>query len=79
MEIEPTFRPGNSTFMFELPPFYTGGYARARRQWDIAPDGERFLLLNPGDVPDLDSGATQLQIIVVLNWFEELRQRVPVN
>ena len=40
--------------------------------YDIAPDGQRFLT-----VQGSDSNVTQLN--VVLNWFEELKQRVPVK
>ena len=36
IETAPTFRPGNATEMFDLPPFYTS--ARSRGQWDLAPD-----------------------------------------
>ncbi len=37
---------------------------------DIAPDGERFLMIR-----EEESGT---QINIVLNWFEELKERVPV-
>jgi serine/threonine-protein kinase len=41
--------------------------------YDLAPDG-RFLMMkeNPGD-------RSQASIVVVLNWFEELRRRVPAQ
>ena len=38
--------------------------------WDISPDGKRFLMIK---VSDTESAPTQLN--VVLNWFEELRNR----
>ena len=41
--------------------------------WDIAADGERMLMIR-GTEPDPPS-----QINVVLNWFEELKQRVPTG
>ena len=44
-----------------------------RRQYDLAPDGERFLMVSrPGDA------SRGRQINVVLNWFTELTERVPV-
>ena len=45
--------------------------------WDIHPDGERFLVM----VDDGGSAATPgapspTRFLVVLNWFEELQERV---
>jgi hypothetical protein len=40
---------------------------------DVSPDGQRFLMLKPTSAQE----AVPTQINVVLNWFEELRQRVP--
>jgi serine/threonine-protein kinase len=42
------------------------------RNWDIMPDGYRFLGLSPRD-------AARGQIDVVMNWTEELKQRVPTR
>ena len=42
--------------------------------YDVAADGQRFLMIK-SSVPD--PGAQQMN--VVLNWFEELKQRVPVR
>ncbi len=47
------------------------------RDYDISPDGEQLLMVFPAD--QADSGeASRLQINIVLNWFEELKERVPV-
>ena len=44
---------------------------------DLSPDGKQFVtLLLP---PQSDRQSEQAQVNVVLNWFAELRQRVPVN
>ena len=43
--------------------------------YDVAPDGQRFLMLKTETEPDQDTA----QIHVVLNWFQELTERVPVN
>jgi hypothetical protein len=56
--------------LFELPPVYSSGTASFWRSWDIAPDGERFLIVVPGGVGDS-------QVVVVLNWFDELKRLVP--
>jgi hypothetical protein len=41
--------------------------------YDVAPNGKRFLVLQPPE----PSTTTSLQ--VVLNWFEELKRRVPMK
>jgi hypothetical protein len=75
-EAAPTFRPGTPTVMFELPPFYRSG-GRIGRQWDIAPDGKRFLTMSPGD--DATSENPQSRLVVVLNWYEERKRLVPAK
>jgi serine/threonine-protein kinase len=47
------------------------------RQYDVSPDGQRFLMLK--DSAAGDPTATPASMVVVLNWFEELKQRVPMN
>lgn len=46
------------------------GWTRPR-SYDVTPDGERFLMTR---LPD---GLTPAHIVVVLDWFEELRATVP--
>ncbi|MCH7825007.1 MAG: hypothetical protein IH849_09420 [Acidobacteria bacterium] len=41
--------------------------------YDIHPDGDRFLML------DYSSFYRDTPLSVVLNWFEELKQRVPTG
>jgi hypothetical protein len=41
--------------------------------YDASPDGRRFLMVKP-----VEQQATT-QIDVVLNWFEELKRRVPTG
>jgi serine/threonine-protein kinase len=53
--------------------------------WDIGPDGKRFLMIKPSAPTDEESTNTEAteetpcKINIVLNWFEELKQRVPVK
>jgi Tol biopolymer transport system component len=47
------------------------------RGYDITPDGKQFLALFPPG--QSQSGDASLQINTVLNWFEDLKQRVPVK
>lgn len=81
VETEPVFNPGKPKELFQ------GAYFGGRvaeillPNWDISPDGKRFLMMKP----PVSAGATaaaagsRQKIIVVLNWFEELKQRVPVK
>ncbi len=46
------------------------------RTYDIAPDGQRFLMVKQAGTGGSNSAPS---IVVVLNWAEELRQRVPGN
>jgi Tol biopolymer transport system component len=41
--------------------------------YDVSPDGQRFLMVKPAEREQ----ARPTQINVVLNWFEELKRRVP--
>jgi len=43
--------------------------------YDVSPDGQRFLMLKPSE----QEQAAPTQINVVLNWFEELKHKVPTG
>jgi serine/threonine-protein kinase len=46
--------------------------------WDISPDGKRFLMIKEvGSISSEAAGPRKINI--VLNWFEELKQRVPTG
>jgi serine/threonine-protein kinase len=70
---EPTFAFGNPTAVprpFSLSP------SRARRAYDVMPDG-RFLALTPvAGAGAAGSNAPGAEIHVVLNWLEELKARM---
>ena len=61
---------GSPELLFEGP--YDSSFAR---NYDVGPDG-RFLMVKSGAVSGSDE-VRPPQINVVLNWFEEVRQRVP--
>ncbi len=70
----PTFRAGSPRLLFE------GSYESGvigTALYDVTPDGQRFLMLKVGG--GLDETAEATSIIVVLNWFEELKRLVPTN
>jgi serine/threonine-protein kinase len=75
LNTEPTFTPGAVTPLFGLEG-YTGPNALANRRVAVAPDGQRFLFLKPATVAQ--SSAPAARLLMVENWFEELKQRVPV-
>ena len=61
---------------------FLGGPSTTIRNYDIMPDGERFIAVFPsaaiaGDQSGLAEHPS-LRINIVLNWFEELKERVPV-
>jgi len=66
IKTEPTFAAGSPAVLF------TGNYLTgpATQQYDITPDGQRFLMIKQ----EQTEGA---RINVVQNWFEELKRLVP--
>ena len=43
--------------------------------WDISPDDKRFLMMK--ETPSDE--ASRPRIDIILNWFEELKERVPID
>ena len=56
--------------LFSMDPYYEG----PNLSWDISPDGQQFLMVTRGEVTSASGDIT-----VVQNWFEELKECVPVN
>ncbi len=54
------------------------GHGLRIRPYDITPDGQRFLMVFPAAQADSVTEIPDEQINIVLNWFEELKERVPV-
>ena len=77
IDTEPAFRAGNPESLIEVGSYY---FDRVDRSFDISPDGQRFLMVKQGaasGAEDPFAGLTRL--IVVQNWFEELKTRVPTD
>jgi len=71
---DPTFEAETPTVLLEG--FY--GYGRLNRtpHYDVASDGQRFVMVKESS----DEGERSAsQIHVILNWFEELKRLVPTN
>jgi serine/threonine-protein kinase len=56
--------------------YFTGSGALLSRSYDISPDGRRFVMIKPGGG---DGAIAPAQIVIVKNWFEELKRLVPSN
>jgi hypothetical protein len=71
VETEPTLKLGTPRSLFLNK--YVGIF-------DIHPDGERFLMLRLAEVGD-DESTEEIapKINIVVNWFEELKDRVRVD
>jgi len=69
----PTFGFEGPTKLFDGP-YYFGA---AGRTYDVSPDGQRFLLIK--NTMSGDQTSTLPSIVVVVNWVEELKQKVPTQ
>ena len=66
IETNPTFQAGRPQRLFSGPYLEANGV-----QYDVTPDGRRFLMLKRHE-------DVQPQLTVVLDWTQELLERVPV-
>jgi serine/threonine protein kinase len=79
---EPTFKNGAPKVLFQN--IYTTPTNTSGTPWDIHPHDNRFLMIKPpkviGNESTDDDTAQEIprKINVVTNWFEELKERVPV-
>jgi Tol biopolymer transport system component len=69
---QPGFIVGKPRMVFEGPYMPTPA---TLPNYDVSPDGQRFLMVKPNE----QAQAAPTQINVVLNWFEELTQKVPTG
>ena len=70
VETEPTFAPGQAEVLFSATGFRS---LDNHAQYDVTLDDERFIMIRQAG--EAEAG----EMIVVTNWFEELRQRVGSN
>jgi serine/threonine-protein kinase len=70
IETEPELSVGTPKLLFEGR-FLGTGPVHLRRQYDVSPDGQRFLMIKR------EQDLVPTELIVVLNWFEELKRLVP--
>jgi len=68
VETDPTFTAGTPELLF-AGRYHSPNLGLGGRSYDVHPDGERFVMVQPPV-----EGSTHL--VVVLNWFEELKAKV---
>ncbi len=66
----PSLSPGVARPLFPVGRFRA---AQNRPQYDVAPDGQRFLMIQDGD------GDAKQELIYAENWFQELRAKMKVK
>jgi hypothetical protein len=71
----PTFNAGKPKILFRRTHTNIRWPSIEFRIWDISPDGKRFLMMEELENDSAEAGHQKIN--VVLNWFEELKQRVP--
>jgi serine/threonine-protein kinase len=79
VQLTPTFRAGNPSMLFEATSLVLDGRVfvnNTGRTYDVSRDGQRFLMLKDAAAA---RRASRPDIIVVQNWQEELKQRVPTR
>ena len=83
VETEPEFKPGMPKVLLKRNPVISYTIGSSGISWDVSPDGKRFLMIKSPSSGISSSGiafAGDLRKInIVLNWFEELKQRVPLK
>ena len=74
---EPTFSSGTPELLFSLRGYEFAG--SPGRRFDIAPDGDRFIFRQGNVTAQTGDDETFDGLILVLNWFQELTDRVPTR
>jgi hypothetical protein len=55
--------------------YYASVFPFTGTAYDVSPDGQRFLMVKQTE----QTTDASVQLNVVVNWFEELKRRVPTN
>ena len=81
VQLTPTFSAGNPTKLFDAPSllldgrFIGTGTGGTNRTYDVSRDGQRFLMIK-NNAGSSDGNASPASMVVVQNWFEELKAKV---
>jgi serine/threonine-protein kinase len=69
---QPTFTAGRPTMLFQGD-YLASSFPATGVTYDVTPDGRRFLMIKDAPSPE----ATQINVVV--NWFDDLKRRVPAK
>jgi serine/threonine-protein kinase len=72
----PALKVGTSVELFQGP-YYVSPTGSPRPQYDVTTDGQRVLMLAPS--PDTNTSRPRHRIVVVQNWFENVKRLLPVE
>ncbi len=73
IETEPELSVGKPRLLFEERFLPASSGDELGSSYDISPDGQRFLMVKR------EQNLVPTELIVVLNWFEELKRLVPTD
>ena len=79
VQVTPNFSAGHPTKLFDAPSVLLDGRlggSGSVRTYDASRDGMRFLMIKE-NVGSSEHSAPAVSMIVVQNWFEELRAKLP--
>ena len=79
VEAEPVFKAGKPRELFRGSYYSASAGQAVLPMWDISPDGKRFLMMKEDASTGKPVAEGPRKINIVVNWFEELKQRVPVK
>jgi eukaryotic-like serine/threonine-protein kinase len=72
-----TFERGTPERVFDAPYLVRQPGGPPGRMYDVSADGQRFLMIK--ETGEADERTPSARIILVQNWFEELKRRVPTK
>jgi serine/threonine-protein kinase len=78
VQLTPTFSAGNPTKLFDAPSIVLDGRfidSGTNRTYDVSRDGRRFLMIKE-NAASSEGHTSAASMIVVQNWFEELKAKV---
>ncbi len=73
IQSEPALEVGAVSVVLDGLQLPAPGWQSTRGAYDIAPDGERVLIVHEDESPET------MELVVVLNWDEELKRLVPTD
>ncbi len=72
VQLGPTLQVGEAELLFEGQYFIQSNV----RSYDVSPDGQRFVMIKPSG-PGASESAAGPEVILIQDWFEELKRLVP--